>query len=293
MPTLEWRKRLDLLVQPPQLIIEPTGPGNPAYKRNIVLQKSDAERFALIDADAYPRMDWLGKGLPLLQKNVTVVTGPNLTPPHDHFSRRISGRVMESPIGFGPAYIRHVPKQRQYVNEMPTCNMIIRRQRGIVFREDLNTSEDMMYCLEIRAKGQKVLYDPDVVVFHHRRKILRPFMKQFYNYGLDKGRLRKSKSDVSYIWQAAPAFFSLYAAGLLVLLPWIHDHFLYRALCAPVFLYLLAVVVESIRLSQSYKEIFVAPFAFLAGHIGYGIGFIRGFFLRDPLNTTEDLTCLK
>lgn len=279
-PDETWGNRLKDMGMNLPLRIEPTGPGNPAMKRNVAMRKSDADVFALVDSDAWPRSDWLARGLPLLDGNVTVVTGPNLTPPEDPLSRRVCGRVMESPLGFGGGYLRHVQASRRTVREMPTCNMLIRRQENLFFREALDTGEDMMLCSDVRARGFQVLYDPEVVVFHHRRRLLRPFMRQFYHYGLDKGRLTRQSRDVTYAWQAAPALLTVYLLlGVLVnLLPLPAAARLCTLL--PLCLYAVAVMAEVLRLSTSWGERLICPFAFLCAHLAYGWGYLRGLLGR-------------
>lgn len=276
-PKGRWAEALEGLRLGDKLHVEPTGSGNPAAKRNVALRKSPAEVFALVDSDAWPAPDWLANGLPLLMGNVGVVAGPNLTPPSDSLSRRVSGRVMESPLGFGAASMRHRKVSRRVVREMPTCNMIIRKVDGLLFREGLNTGEDMMYCSDVRARGLEVLYDPDVVVFHHRRRMGLSFMRQFFHYGLDKGSLARRASDISYFWQAVPALFVLYLAVLAVaaLLPlsaWVQ-----RLALIPLGLYGLAVVMESCRLSTTFGEAILSPLGFFLAHVSYGTGYLRGF----------------
>lgn len=275
-PPREWSERLSSLGLGDKLHIEPTGPGNPALKRNVALAKSDGAIFALVDSDAYPRHDWLQNARELLRDDIAVVAGPNVTPPHDPLSRRVTGRVMESPLGFGAGYIRHVPAKRQIVREMPTCNMLVRRLEGLTFREDLDTGEDMVYCADVRARGLRILYDPEVVVFHHRRSLLRPFARQFYFYGYHKGVLAKTGSDIAYLWQAFPALLTVYAAVLLLILALPLGHVLHAIATLPALIYIIAVGIEGTRVSRSVAEALCAPLAFAAAHLSYGYGYLKG-----------------
>lgn len=279
-PTDNWRDRLVALALQTPIRIEPTGPGNPARKRNVALRASSADVFALIDSDAYPRPDWLRNGVPLLRDDVTIVAGPNLTPPGDPLMRRVPGRVMESRFGFGNAYIRHRPVSRRFVREMPTCNMLIRRQPGLLFREDLNTGEDMTFCSAVQAQGMRILYDPDVVVFHHRRSLGLSFIAQFYAYGLDKGRLARAGSDIAYPWQAAPAALLAYLASAGVVNAFPVPIAVRLLTFVPLLSYVAVVLVDAIRLSQSPSEFLLAPVAFLCAHIAYGAGYLRGLGTR-------------
>ncbi|MFO7871865.1 MAG: glycosyltransferase family 2 protein [Kiritimatiellia bacterium] len=276
-PGREWQKKINDLNLSLPFHIEPTGPGNPSRKRNVALRKSEAEIFALIDSDAYPQPDWLDKALKILNSdsNIGAVAGPNLTPPEDSLSRRVSGRVMESPLGFGKGWIRHVPSTRQTVNEMPTCNMIIRRE-GVLFREDLDTGEDMTYCAEIRAKGKSIVYVPDVVVYHHRRKAPFPFMKQFYEYGLFKGRLARARSGITYLWQAFPSLFLIYLTAEVILFFTPVPVPIKILSLLPLALYAACALIETVKTVKSSGELLIVPLLFPAAHIAYGWGYMRG-----------------
>lgn len=278
--TGHWAEALATLDLGSRLRVEPTGSGNPSAKRNVALRKSEAVTFALVDSDAWPAPDWLANAVPLLSANVGVVAGPNLTPPGDNLSRRVAGRVMESPLGFGAASMRHRRVKRHVVREMPTCNMILRKVDGLLFREDLDTGEDMMYCSDVRSRGLDVLYDPDVVVFHHRRRMGLPFAKQFFNYGLDKGRLARRSSDVSYAWQAFPAIFVIYLAFLTLALVLPLPAVVHRAALIPLGIYCLAVITETCRLSRSVGEATLVPVGFVLAHVSYGTGYLKGVLSR-------------
>ena len=275
-PTATWRERL--LPYRPGLSLEilSTGSGNPSQKRNAALRRTKAPVVALIDSDAWPSPDWLVNALKYLEDDIGVVTGPNLTPPDDEVSRRVCGRVMESPIGFGEAYIRHVATDARDVREMPTCNMVYRRAPDLLFHEELATGEDMVFCSEMRAAGRRVVYRPDVCVYHHRRKLLCPFMKQFFGYGLNKGRLWRMGSDIAYRWHALPTLFLLYLAVAVLGTP-LAGGWMVWALWIPLLAYLLVVTVESARMAGSVGEFMLCIPAFLASHLSYGAGYLAGY----------------
>src|SRR5437870_13131615 len=65
-----------------------TGQVTPGKKRNIGAANTKSEILAYIDADAYPRSDWLRSAIYHLQEtSVGAVGGPGLTPPgSDNFS---------------------------------------------------------------------------------------------------------------------------------------------------------------------------------------------------------------
>lgn len=257
------------------LHILPSGPVNPARKRNLAMRASKADIFAFVDADAYPVETWLSTALPLLADDVLAVGGPNVTPEEDPVSRRIPGRVMQSVLGFGPAFIRHYPVPRRPVRELPTCNLISRRIDGLYFREELDTCEDMTYCAELIERGGKIIYDPGVLVYHHRRTLLKPFMQQFFAYGLDKSRILREGNEASYIWHAGPALFTLYVLALPVAL-----FFLPAIVLLPLFIYALVATIESARAAKSPIEFLLTLLVFPVAHFSYGGGYLAGCFRR-------------
>lgn len=274
-PNALWSERLAPYRELIHMEIVATGPGNPSQKRNAALRRTSAPIIALIDSDAFPEPDWLVNALQHLKDDVGVVAGPNLTPPGDLLLRRVCGRVMESPIGFGEAYIRHTPVSPREVREMPTCNMVYRRVDDLFFHEELATGEDMVFCSEMRAAGWRVWYDPDVRVYHHRRKLGWPFMQQFFGYGLNKGRLMRMGSDITYGWQAVPTLFLLYLLGACAAAFLIEGRLL-LALWTPAMVYAIVILRESIRAAQSVRELLLCIPAFPLGHLSYGAGYLAG-----------------
>ena len=275
-PDASWRERLNAFEDRLRMEILATGRGNPSEKRNAVLRATRAPIVALLDSDAWPDPDWLVRALPHLNDDVGVITGPNLTPPEDPLLRRVCGRVMESRVGFGEGYIRHVPVSARDVREMPTCNMVFRRVDDMTFREELATGEDMAFCSDMRAAGYRVRYTPDVRVFHHRRTFPAPFMRQFYGYGLNKGRLRSEGSDIAYLWHAVPALFVVYLVLALIGSVRLSGGIMVGFLWLPFGVYLLAILWESARKARTVGEFLLCPSAFFAAHLAYGTGYLVG-----------------
>lgn len=268
------------------VVVHPSGGGNPSKKRNIAMRASSAPLVALVDSDAYPHPDWLNKALPLFSDSIGIVAGPNLTPPEDPLQNRIAGLIMASPLGFGAAYIRHTPKSRRMVNEMPTCNMIFSRENGLYFREDFDTAEDMLFCADMRAQGKAVLYDPEVLVYHHRRPLWSPFVRQFYHYGFDKGRLTRKGYQATYIWHAAPAVFLIYQLALMVAIALnTPSPYIFWA-ATPFLAYFLIITLECARLAKGTRELLLAIPTFVLAHMSYGAGYWIGMLNIHPYRTS-------
>ena len=108
--------------------VVPTGKLNIPKKRNIGVKHSSSEFIAFIDSDAFPQKDWLKNAIPVfLNQRIGAVGGPNLTPPNGPLTQRITGNVLKSKLGFGKGYIRNTVCPSQFLNELPTCNLIVRK----------------------------------------------------------------------------------------------------------------------------------------------------------------------
>ncbi len=262
-----------------RLIIKPTGPKNIPEKRNIAVKETTSEYIAFIDSDAFPDKNWLKNAVPLFKnKKILAVGGPNLTPDTDTFFQKITGNVMKLKFGFGKGYIRQTKSKKQYINELPTCNLIVRYKafEKIRFDETLETGEDTKFCYDIIKNGYKILYSPKVIVYHHRKKSFLPFMNQMFNYGLFNGKLYKDKK-VIYKYYVLPCLFFIF-----VITGFVSSLFsmLFRTIFLAVMsIYFFIITIETIIKVRLIEIPFTVLSAFMA-HLSYGCSFLLGYLFK-------------
>lgn len=163
---------------------------NPGKQKNQGAWKSKGEILAYIDSDAYPDPDWLREAVLIFKEDPTigVVCGPNITPYRDNFWQKASGKVYEI---LGKE--RYKPLKRKEVEEAPSCNLLVRKivfERVGGFPEDVWPGEDTVFCEKVLEAGYKIIYDPRVIVYHHRRGFIE-HLKQIARYGQMRGRFIK------------------------------------------------------------------------------------------------------
>lgn len=249
-----------------------SGPVNPGRKRNLAMENNEADIFGFVDSDARAWPDWLGKGLPhFVDPSIAVVGGPNLTPPEDGMLRKACGDVMASPLGMGAAFIRHTLATGREVTELPTCNLFVRNLPWMRFRPELDTSEDMALCGLVRERKFRVIYDPEVRVYHHRRRLGPAFGRQFHDYGLYQGR----RAAWQWIWRAAPLGLLIYLAILSGALWLVPGH--WRLFVLPLCLYFVCILAESLRLTRGRPRWLLTGSGFLWAHVAYGLGYLKGW----------------
>ena len=265
------------------LEIIPTGPINPAQKRDIGAKKAEGVYLAFIDDDAYPQSDWLDVANQVLisRSDVGAIGGPGITPRNDPFWARVSGAFFLSATsgGFPERYVSCPPCR--IVDDWPSVNLIVRKSvYKLIGGFDSNywPGEDTLFCLKITKQAKlKILYVPNLVVWHHRRPGLQKHLRQVGNYGKHRGYFVKSYPETSYrIKYFLPTLwlvFLLSGAALSLVSPWLE------------WVYLAGWVAYLITLIFSWKEIMrfepitiaicATPYIFLS-HLWYGSKFLEG-----------------
>ncbi len=268
----------------PKTRIIPSGKVGPAEKRDLALKYAEGEILAFIDDDAYPRQDWLKNAvLHFEDPDVGAVGGPAVTAENDGILRQASGKVYESFLCSGGYTYRYVPGKLMDAEDLPSVNLIVRKD---VFEQiggydsSFYPGEDTKLCLDIiKAAHKRIIYDPQVLVYHHRRKLFRQHLKQSNNYALHRGYFAKVLPETSRkLVYFIPSLFTLglFAGPFLACLfsPLWYVYF------AVLILYLTLLVIST----ADFKDIRVWLLA-IAGvfltHVGYGIGFIRGLFSKE------------
>jgi len=244
----------------------------PSAKRNLAAKEAKGGILAFIDSDAYPSRDWLKNGVNYFREDIGIIGGPNLTPPEDGFWQKLSGDILAS-RAMGNFSLRYREGKKKDVKELPSCNLFVRKEDFFSaggFDENLLTGEDSKLCFEIKEKlNKRIVYAPDVIVYHHRRKYLIPHLKQIFIYGRDKAKLFKEKRRFFY---TLPSLFVLYLVfGFIVSL---FNNFILSIYSYSLLFYLVIVGLFSIRWNV-FKWIFIFIGVILT-HITYGIGFIKG-----------------
>ena len=270
----------------PNTRIIPSGKVGPAEKRDMSLKYATGDIFAFIDDDAYPRNDWLKNAVKYFDNpEVGAVGGPAVTAPQDGILQQASGKVYESFLCSGGYTYRYLAKAEREVDDLPSVNLIVRRD---VFEQvggyDSNfyPGEDTKLCLDIVEKAKKkIIYSPDVYVYHHRRKMFKQHLKQATNYAKHRGYFAKKLPQTSL--KLAYFIPSLFVIGLIIgpvvcaFVP-----ILWYAYWSVLALYLLLLII-SIRKPGSFAVWILTILGIFATHFGYGVCFIRGLLSKELL----------
>jgi len=263
--------------------IIPTGELRPAEKRNIGLEHAKGSVVAFLDDDAFPADDWLAHALVYFSdESIAAVGGPGVTPSSDDFMARLSGTVYANRLTSGRARIRYAPTRVQEVEDFPSCNLLVRTEAlnslgG--FRTDFWPGEDTILCLEIIEKlGKKIMYDPRVLVYHHRRRLFLPHLRQIGRYALHRGYFaRKFPGTSRRLSYMLPSLFVLglvFGAIASAAFPPLRTPYL-----AAVLAYTVTTLIGAHRL-RNPRAWFLIWLGIVFTHCVYGARFLQGLLSR-------------
>ena len=168
----------------------------PADKRDLGVKKAKGSLMAFLDDDAYPHKNWLKNSVKYFKNpQVSAVCGPGITPPKNNLLQKTSGLLWQTWLGAGGNTLRCTPRKKQEVDDYPTFNLIVRKkdfEKINGFDSQFWPGEDTKLCHDLVYKlKKKIIYDPKILVYHHRREIFIPHLKQIARFGLHRGFFSK------------------------------------------------------------------------------------------------------
>jgi GT2 family glycosyltransferase len=271
----------------PRIRVVPSGMVGPAKKRDMGAEVATGEILVFLDDDSYPNPDLLDiANKYFADETVVALGGPAITPPEDSFWQRVSGAVFLSKFSGGTPE-RYVPVgDVRTVDDWPSVNLMVRKNAFLEiggFNSPYWPGEDTKLCLDlIKKTKKKILYVPQMKVWHHRRSGVIAHLKQVGGYGLHRGYFAKKYPDTSrkviYLLPSAfvifvliSIFFPYFGFGMkwLLLTGWT--------------IYGLTIVKAAIDMVK-YEPVTVAVAGAVysvATHIWYGIRFLQGLLTKN------------
>lgn len=259
----------------------------PAHKRDHGAKIAKGKILSFIDDDAYPDSHWLENIVSNFKDGSVVgVCGPGITPPDVSWTEVASGWASASPMGAGLYTYRFLPGKNQFVDDYPSMNLSVRKKDfESVGGYDSNywPGEDTKLCLDLTHKlYKKIIYESKAIVFHHRRPLWKPHLRQNGSFGLHRGFFARTLPATSF----RPIYFlpSLMLLGLISLLflpPFIRTLGIYSFA-----IYFIALILNSLWIYTKSKSILQAiisiPVIFIT-HLWYGVKFIQGYIFTVKL----------
>ncbi|MBU1327495.1 glycosyltransferase family 2 protein [Patescibacteria group bacterium] len=274
-------------IQHLRLIITGLKQTGPAEKRDIGLKQAKGTICAFIDDDAYPNPLWIKTAMRhfVRNKDVIAVGGPGVTPPDDGRMAQLGGLVYTSAYTSGQLKMRFVSmgERTRVVEDWPAYNLFIRTdmmKKVGGWGSTFYGGEDTYICSKMLKYG-RMIYDPRVIVYHHRRPLFFPHMKQIFNVGMHRGYFFKRYPETSrYALYLLPTTLTVGFWTLFILS-------LFNPITLGLFLLTFGIFF-GIALSTvlNRKDPFgtiLASLGIIMTHMAYGVGFIKGLLTEKLL----------
>jgi O-antigen/teichoic acid export membrane protein len=268
-----WTARLAARIAPRcdvQVVELPRG--LPGENRNHLVARATAPIVLFLDDDVEIRGDLLRETLAVMaDETVVVAGGPNLTPAGSPEFEQLAGRVLASTLATGPVRHRYHARSPGPATErsLTLCNLAIRRValHDRAFDDALQCAEENELLARLTRAGARMIYSPNLAVFHHRRPTLRSHLAQMIKYGFGRGQLLTRSLARGQATHAVPAVAVVFMIAAAAINPYVF--------AIPLLSYLVVVAGGASRLGTA-RQLPVLVALVLATHLGYAWGVLRG-----------------
>ncbi|MBN2407335.1 MAG: glycosyltransferase [Elusimicrobia bacterium] len=256
--------------------------------RNFGLKEAAGEFVYFIDDDTLVPSGFIAGVIRKIKSypECAVIGGPNLNPQDSSLLERTQGYVLMSfwgSMGMSKRYSARGEDMKTDQTGLILCNLGFRKsvmeKEKLGFDSRLNYNEENNLMKDLAKKGYKMIFSPEIYLFHYRRPGFWAYLMQVASSG--KGRassIKISMLNMGLIY-TLPAILVLY----LIALPLLSTVSTLSAV--PAVLYLLVTLYSASRnfiLHESKAGVFMlSVLLYISGHISYGVGFWAG--LAAPL----------
>jgi len=155
--------------------------------RNVGAEAATGEIVAYTDADCIADEHWLHYLVVAMQEgDFDAIGGPNIPPPRDSW--------MTQCVAASPGGPNHVMLDDRRAEHVPGCNMAFRRKALLAIGgfdpQFVQAGDDVDICWRFVDAGMSIGYAPSAVVWHHRRRTIRAYIRQQKGYGRAEGMLQ-------------------------------------------------------------------------------------------------------
>jgi hypothetical protein len=221
-----------------------------------------------VDGHAQIPSDYLRLVVEILNKTGAVnVGGVMAAVGTTSFERAVAG-AMRSPLGVGASRF-HTGGE---AGEVDTVYLGAFRREALLaiggFDERFTRAQDWELNFRLRENGGIVYFDPRLHVTYRPRSTVRALAKQYFEYGRWRRVVSRRHSGTINLRYLAPPFALLgFTLSLIA-------GFIAPVLFTPAVIYLLFVVLASIKIATSIREYFLLLAVIPTMHFAWGAGFI-------------------
>ena len=252
----------------PRVVLVDSPTGRTAAGLNLALNKSQSPVVVRVDGHAQIPQDYLRLVVEILNRTGAVNVGGVMaavgTTP---FERAVAG-AMRSPLGVGASRF-HTGGEAGVVD---TVYLGAFRREALLaiggFDERFTRAQDWELNFRLRENGGIVYFDPRLHVTYRPRSTVRALAKQYFEYGRWRRVVsRRHSGTINYRYLAPPLALVGFSLSLIA-------GFIAPILFTPAAIYLLFVLLASIKIASSIREYLLLLAVIPTMHFAWGAGFI-------------------
>jgi succinoglycan biosynthesis protein ExoA len=252
----------------PRVVLVDSPTGRTATGLNLALNKSQSPVVVRVDGHAQIPQDYLRLVVEILNRTGAVNVGGIMaavgTTP---FERAVAG-AMRSPLGVGASRF-HTGGEAGVVD---TVYLGAFRREALLaiggFDERFTRAQDWELNFRLRENGGIVYFDPRLHVTYRPRSTVRALAKQYFEYGRWRRVVsRRHSGTINYRYLAPPLALVGFSLSLIA-------GFIAPILFTPAAIYLLFVLLASIKIASSIREYLLLLAVIPTMHFAWGAGFI-------------------
>uniref|UniRef100_UPI00404ADDE5 glycosyltransferase family 2 protein n=1 Tax=Candidatus Planktophila sp. TaxID=2175601 RepID=UPI00404ADDE5 len=250
-----------------KLLDSPTG--KTAAGLNLALAASTSPVIVRVDGHAQIPKDYISLIVEILNKTGAVnVGGVMAAVGTTAFERAVAG-AMRSPLGVGASRF-HTGGE---AGEVDTVYLGAFRREALVaiggFDERFTRAQDWELNFRLRENGGVIYFDPRLHVTYRPRSSVGALAKQYFEYGRWRRVVsRRHSGTINYRYLAPPFALLGFNASLVLGIALSSIFFI------PALVYLLFVVLASLKISTSIREYLLLLLVIPTMHFAWGAGFI-------------------
>lgn len=250
-----------------KLLDSPTG--KTAAGLNLALATSKSPVVVRVDGHAQIPKNYISLIVEILNKTGAVnVGGVMAAVGTTAFERAVAG-AMRSPLGVGASRF-HTGGE---AGEVDTVYLGAFRREALVaiggFDERFTRAQDWELNFRLRENGGVIYFDPRLHVTYRPRSSIGALAKQYFEYGRWRRVVsRRHSGTINYRYLAPPFALIGFSASLILGIALSSIFFI------PALVYLLFVVLASLKISTSMSEYFLLLLVIPTMHFAWGAGFI-------------------
>lgn len=239
------------------------------YALNIAIREARYPIIARIDAHCEYAEDYFLKIIEIFHKTgADIVGGPTRVAFINRIQKAI-GYAISTSFGIGNSKVHFY----NYEGETDSVTFgawkkEIFIQTGL-FDTDLKRNQDDEFHYRAQSLGYKIYQSPEIKLYYFPRDSFKGLFTQYFQYGLYKPLVLKKVNSGIRFRHLIPPFFVLYLLSFPMGL-------VYKIWLLPVILYLLLIIISSLKCRYELRVKFYLIFIYPIIHIGYGLGFLFG-----------------